>query len=497
MEVLHAPDDAAQLAVLRSGIAAIDEMMIDSSEPVTSALLRRRGVLERRLDQASLERYLDRASGDGMAVRLAHVLGVEPDSIQVTPTGPQSGRFTVTAEGANALDVVDNQVGRALQLHQAHLRAANPAALQEATELLKAAVARTDPGRSEHFAYLGSLGLILRDLGIATDDQPAQDEALECLRVALQGASEFGPRPEMENNLAVALRDRYHRSGNVDDLTEGITLLRRATRTSDTRLRAQVLDNLGLTLRSRYLRRGDLADFNESVRALRRSVDVAAERDPDRSRYINDLAAILADLSDFPGARAHQEDVLTRYRQALGSNHPDTITAAASLAAWTDDHSYWSSRDGPPRETPSGPSLSLRVDADSKDPDEATGRVHEAGYHVPTPLRVHVRCDPDEIIPGRVARVWLQLGTADGGGLLAESVRLRVLLDAIPALVTPVSRVMLLAVDRTANPVEFEVALSDNIGLLPLVFRVYRESDSHLLIEVTAHLPVQRAKGQS
>ncbi|WP_131803539.1 tetratricopeptide repeat protein, partial [Pseudofrankia sp. EUN1h] len=43
------------------------------------------------------------------------------------------------------------------------------------------------------------------------------------------------------------------------------------------------------------------------------------------------LAAILADLGDYPAARALGEDVLARRRRVLGEDHPATIRARASL----------------------------------------------------------------------------------------------------------------------------------------------------------------------
>jgi hypothetical protein len=105
-------------------------------------------------------------------------------------------------------------------------------------------------------------------------------------------------------------------------------------------------------------------------------------------------------------------------------------------------------------------------------------------------LQAQVRCESDDpIAPGRSARVSFAVLTAQSLAPLAEPVRLRVLLDALPAAVTPVSRVTVLTIDRRTPRVEFDVVPERN-GLLPLVFRVYRDADSQLLLEVRAELPV-------
>ncbi len=92
MAWLRATDDAAQQAVLDEypelatvhGLAALDEVVMESSGGNTDALLRRRKVLEQRIG-ATPERIED---------RLGMIMGVDPSAVHVTPAGPHSGRFT-------------------------------------------------------------------------------------------------------------------------------------------------------------------------------------------------------------------------------------------------------------------------------------------------------------------------------------------------------------------------------------------------------------------
>ncbi len=59
---------------------------------------------------------------------------------------------------------------------------------------------------------------------------------------------------------------------------------------------------------------------------------------PDTITAAANLAATLRSLGEYPAAREMEQDVLARYREVLGEDHPSTITAAANLAAWTNDH---------------------------------------------------------------------------------------------------------------------------------------------------------------
>lgn len=77
---------------------------------------------------------------------------------------------------------------------------------------------------------------------------------------------------------------------------------------------------------------------------------------------------------------------------------------------------------------------------------------------------------------------------------LRGPIPLRVLLDAADAAVTPVTHVTSLGTDRTTPPVTFTVTPTTS-GTNTLTFRVYRDSDSQLLMEITTELPVGEPAG--
>lgn len=112
-------------------------------------------------------------------------------------------------------------------------------------------------------------------------------------------------------------------------------------------------------------------------------------------------------------------------------------------------------------------------------------------------LRADVRCLSDgPAVAGRAARVSVAVQRAERLEPLPEAVRVRVLVDAASGAVEPVSRIAWLTVDRLLAPVEFDVVPAVP-GPLPLVFRIYRDFDNHLLLEVTATLPVEREEVRS
>jgi serine/threonine-protein kinase PknG len=114
------------------------------------------------------------------------------------------------------------------------------------------------------------------------------------------------------------------------------------------------------------------------------------------------------------------------------------------------------------------------------------------------PRRTRVWCpDDDPAQAGVTTRVAFAVTKPDDPGFdvpLAEPVRLRILLEAPGAVVKPVTRVAMLEVDRTTEPVEFEVVPAAD-GPLPLTFHVYRDRDGQPLQEVKAELPVGEVTG--
>ncbi|MBB1154255.1 serine/threonine-protein kinase [Amycolatopsis dendrobii] len=113
---------------------------------------------------------------------------------------------------------------------------------------------------------------------------------------------------------------------------------------------------------------------------------------------------------------------------------------------------------------------------------------------VPPPgpdLLATVECRSDDpVVVGRSVRVAVSVRRKEPAAAATGVVRVRVLLDAVPGAAEPVSRIGWIAGDRLLDPAEFDVVPAAP-GPLRLVFRIYREHDAQLLLEIAAALPVE------
>ncbi|MFD2470213.1 serine/threonine-protein kinase [Amycolatopsis silviterrae] len=110
---------------------------------------------------------------------------------------------------------------------------------------------------------------------------------------------------------------------------------------------------------------------------------------------------------------------------------------------------------------------------------------------VPGLLEATVECDSDgPVVVGQPVRVAVSVRRKEPAAVQAGVVRVRVLLDAAPGVAEPMSRVGWITGDRLRDPAEFSV-VPRVPGPLRLAFRIYREHDAQLLLEIAAALPVE------
>ncbi|MGW7533188.1 protein kinase domain-containing protein [Amycolatopsis sp. NPDC054798] len=106
-------------------------------------------------------------------------------------------------------------------------------------------------------------------------------------------------------------------------------------------------------------------------------------------------------------------------------------------------------------------------------------------------LAATVECRSDDpVVAGKAVRVAVSVRRKEPSAAPAGVVRVRVLLDAAPAAAEPMSRIGWITGDRLRDPAEFDVVPAAP-GPLRLVFRIYREHDAQLLLEIAAALPVE------
>ncbi|WP_116199208.1 serine/threonine-protein kinase [Amycolatopsis circi] len=115
----------------------------------------------------------------------------------------------------------------------------------------------------------------------------------------------------------------------------------------------------------------------------------------------------------------------------------------------------------------------------------------DAPEPAPGLLEATVECQSDgPAVVGQLVGVAVSVRRKESTSAQSGVVRVRVLLDAAPGVAVPMSRVGWITGDRLRDPAAFGVVPAEP-GPLRLVFRIYREHDAQLLLEIAAELPVE------
>lgn len=319
----------------------------------------------------------------------------------------------------------------------------------------------------------------LNNLGTAWQELHRFDEAIDCYTRAMKIRRELG--------------DRWGEGWTLHNLGELHQSLRRyneaieyyqlamANRRSigDRHGEGFTLDNLGLVC-SGLRRYDDAISFYERALEIRQEIgDQWGE-----GWTLNNLGTAHRELGRFRTAISHYERALEIRREisdrwgegwtldGLGTALQHTHQVVAARECWRaarrllEDFEEYKADDETPR-TP----REVRVWCVSDDPVQIGHSTHVA-FAVVAPLGVLAASRSDRL-----------------DNLLPQPIALRVLLQAEHAAVRPVTRTTVLEVDRTSEPVLFEV-VPDSAGPVALVFSVYQDRDSQLLQEVRVELPV-------
>ncbi|MFJ6433535.1 CHAT domain-containing protein [Streptomyces sp. NPDC091416] len=171
----------------------------------------------------------------------------------------------------------------------------DPALLEQALDAARAAVDNTPvqagPIRASALA-LWALALRLR---YEREGDPQDlDTAIGALREAATAAGSRHPdRAGILSRLAASLRERHERTGGLEDLLEGVRTARAAVEAGGPADRGGRLHNLGLALRLRHERTGEPADLEEAVSVHREAVALTPPGHRDHSLLQQGLANAL------------------------------------------------------------------------------------------------------------------------------------------------------------------------------------------------------------
>ncbi|MET8206229.1 CHAT domain-containing protein [Streptomyces sp. NPDC005373] len=206
------------------------------------------------------------------------------------------------------------------------------ATIQRAVTLARAAIA-ADPAPANVSAeaggippeYLATLGIALHMQHKATGDVDDLTEALKLIRAAVAALGNDSPdRAGQLVNLASVLHSLHEITPSTEVLEEAIATGREGVATlpddCPDRDRAMVLSNLGSGLIMRYERGGRVEDIGEAVSFQRAAVALTPVGHPDRPKWLNNLGTALNTLTVYGvGARPPVKEAVAVMRESVAA----------------------------------------------------------------------------------------------------------------------------------------------------------------------------------
>ncbi|MGI8333708.1 tetratricopeptide repeat protein [Actinomadura scrupuli] len=204
--------------------------------------------------------------------------------------------------------------------------------LDEAVSCLRRAVQLTATGHSGLHALLSVLGDALRARFDLTNDPADLDEAVSCLARAVElTPAENHDRPAVLSNFGAALRRRFDHTADPADLDEAISHLRAAWQ-FEGHQQELVRSNLGAALLLRYERTVDAADQAEALEHLNAAAAATSPDTPERPAILSTLAEALCAGGKLSAARDLLSEALRGREATLGPEHPSTLASRHNLA---------------------------------------------------------------------------------------------------------------------------------------------------------------------
>lgn len=170
--------------------------------------------------------------------------------------------------------------GQAQALKTAFQHSGSLSLLEEAVQCRRLAVKAHPAGNGGHYRYQYNLAVILKSLADESDAaDDGHEEAFLLLEEANDKCPDLDPRkPIYLIEVACLQRDRFSRTGNVEDIDRAVRLGRKAVELArgDHRDRVGCWSRLATILAERYKKVGtgtDTSDIDEAIQLLRRAVD--------------------------------------------------------------------------------------------------------------------------------------------------------------------------------------------------------------------------------
>ena len=202
-------------------------------------------------------------------------------------------------------------------------------------------MAETPPGSPQRPSLLNNLGSGLRDRFARSGRVEDLEEAIRVYQAAVAETPSGAPdRPMFLNNCGNGLRDRFARRGRGEDLEEAIRVYQVAVAETPPGSpdRHSILNNWGTGLGDRFARSGRGEDLEEAIRVYQAAVAETPPGAPDRPVYLNNLGIGLSDRFARSGRVEDLEEATTAYRaaceQGLIAAPEATLRAGRNWGRW-------------------------------------------------------------------------------------------------------------------------------------------------------------------
>lgn len=171
----------------------------------------------------------------------------------------------------------------------------------------------------------------IQQIAEVRDDRLEMDEKLNTLHEVIQRTPRDSPRRVQRlSELATVLRQRFQRSGLLDDLDECIHVQREAVESSPQGSidRAGMLANLGLLLKARFEQRraeagskdgANVADLDEAIEVGHASIQLTPAEHPLRPNRLGAHATLLLERFNQTAAAADLDEAIASLEEALNA----------------------------------------------------------------------------------------------------------------------------------------------------------------------------------
>lgn len=253
------------------------------------------------------------------AESLDEAISLQRRAVEVTPDGHPRRPLYLANLGSD--------------LQRKYLRSGGAATMEESLSALRAAVAATPAEHHQRPQRLSSLGTALRIKHDSVGDLGALDEAIEILGAALETTGlNDAYRHYRLRAYGTALLVRSRPATDPDDLDRAIGILRTATtvKTDDSGAK-MAISLLAVALRERYGRTGDLSDLGQAVLLHRQAVETSDAHGVLAGFHWSSLGAALVDEYRTTGDPATLDEAIGAYRTAIDNTPGERSERAVHL----------------------------------------------------------------------------------------------------------------------------------------------------------------------